>query len=40
MKGCGKDFVGTIIHKDGTKDFFVCACGGEDGLCEECEVEE
>jgi len=36
--GCGKVFHTDLIHKNGTKDILVCRCGGEDGLCEECDA--
>ena len=39
-KGCGKIFHTDLIHKNGTKDKLVCICGGEDGLCSNCEANE
>ncbi len=37
---CGKTFERDLIHNDGSKDKLVCICGGEDGLCKTCAVQE
>ena len=35
-----KTFERDLIHNDGSKDKLVCICGGEDGLCKTCAVQE
>lgn len=38
--GCDKTFETDLVHKNRTKDKLVCRCGGEDGLCNACAVQE